>query len=138
MALSGYARAKVRERDGGICALCGADCEFLERISWVIRRLGSRLAWDPDGLEAMRLLRDAWGFATWTHSWDVRSMWEADHVVPLAEGGTNDLENYRTLCIPCHREQTRLLAGRLAVARRGDNGRDNGVDKPVDNRERSG
>lgn len=28
---------------------------------------------------------------------------EVDHIVPLAAGGTNELANLRTLCVPCHR-----------------------------------
>lgn len=72
MALSTYARIKVRARDHGVCEACGS----------------------------------------------VGGEWEADHRVPLAEGGTNDLSNYRTLCIPCHRAATRELAARMARARR--------------------
>jgi len=32
---------------------------------------------------------------------------ECDHVVPLTEGGTNDLDNLRTLCRDCHIAETR-------------------------------
>jgi 5-methylcytosine-specific restriction endonuclease McrA len=34
------------------------------------------------------------------------SGWEADHIIPLSEGGTNDLENFRTLCVDCHKDLT--------------------------------
>lgn len=45
--------------------------------------------------------------------------WEADHIVPVVEGGGQcGLENYRTLCLACHREQTAALAARRAAARR--------------------
>lgn len=44
--------------------------------------------------------------------------WDADHVVPIAEGGALALSNLRTLCQPCHRQVTRELAVRLAAARR--------------------
>lgn len=30
-----------------------------------------------------------------------------DHFIPLARGGTNDLENLWTLCQPCHDKKTR-------------------------------
>jgi 5-methylcytosine-specific restriction protein A len=40
--------------------------------------------------------------------------WEMDHRIPLAEGGSNKLDNLRTLCIPCHRKATAELAGRRA------------------------
>ena len=34
--------------------------------------------------------------------------WEADHIVPVAEGGgESDLSNFQTLCVPCHAEKTK-------------------------------
>jgi len=40
--------------------------------------------------------------------------WQADHINPVAEGGGEcGLENYRTLCVPCHRDVTRQLMSRL-------------------------
>lgn len=45
--------------------------------------------------------------------------WEADHIVPVVEGGgLCGLENYRTLCLACHRAETAALAARRALARR--------------------
>lgn len=32
---------------------------------------------------------------------------EVDHVVPLSEGGTNNLDNLQCICRSCHREKTR-------------------------------
>lgn len=113
MALSTYARSKVWARDKGVCALCGADAGLAQRIMRRLRWKYERTSSDND---ARKALCEAWGASVW--SWDP-TLWEADHVVPLAEGGTNDLSNYRTLCIPCHKDQTRALAGRLAAARRG-------------------
>lgn len=31
-----------------------------------------------------------------------KSWWEADHILPVVEGGDSNLENLRTLCHPCH------------------------------------
>lgn len=31
---------------------------------------------------------------------------EVDHVVPIADGGTEDESNLQGLCIPCHREKS--------------------------------
>lgn len=40
--------------------------------------------------------------------------WEADHRVPVAEGGADlGLENLRTLCRPCHARETSALRRRL-------------------------
>lgn len=38
--------------------------------------------------------------------------WEADHIVPVIEGGTNELANLRTLCMRCHRAETAKLRRR--------------------------
>jgi 5-methylcytosine-specific restriction endonuclease McrA len=47
------------------------------------------------------------------------SLWEADHIVPVAEGGGGcGPDGYRTLCLRCHRSETAKLAGRLAAKRR--------------------
>lgn len=54
------------------------------------------------------------GFTDPTRSW-----WEADHIVPVSEGGGGcGPEGYRTLCLPCHRRETAKLAARLAAKRR--------------------
>jgi 5-methylcytosine-specific restriction endonuclease McrA len=50
------------------------------------------------------------------------AQWEADHVIPLAEGGEHVAGNLRTLCRPCHVAETRALRKRLALARRGSAG----------------
>ena len=45
------------------------------------------------------------------------SAWEADHVVPVGEGGCG-LQGYRTLCRPCHVRVTADLRTRLATKAR--------------------
>jgi 5-methylcytosine-specific restriction endonuclease McrA len=46
------------------------------------------------------------------------SLWDADHVVPVAEGGGEcDLSNMRTLCLKCHRRVTMELRERLRELR---------------------
>lgn len=58
------------------------------------------------------------------HVWTERtkmttSLWEADHVLPVAEGGgACGLDGFRTLCMICHRKETAALAKRRAAARR--------------------
>lgn len=47
------------------------------------------------------------------------SGWDADHIIPVIEGGgLCGLENYRTLCHPCHKKETAALAARRTQARR--------------------
>lgn len=55
----------------------------------------------------------------WSHGKAVRRIyWEADHILPLVEGGTHDLSNIRTVCVPCHTTLTKDLASRRAMARK--------------------
>ena len=54
------------------------------------------------------------GFPDVTRRW-----WEADHIVPVIEGGGGcGPEGYRTLCVPCHKAETAKLAARRAQKRR--------------------
>jgi 5-methylcytosine-specific restriction endonuclease McrA len=47
-----------------------------------------------------------------------RSLWEADHIIPVIEGGGEcDLDNIRTLCLRCHRKATAALRARLRQAK---------------------
>ena len=46
-----------------------------------------------------------------------RDWWEADHILPRIMGGDNSLENLRTLCVPCHKHETRALASKRAAER---------------------
>ncbi len=43
-----------------------------------------------------------------------RIKWEADHIVPLVEGGEHKAANLRTLCRHCHKAATRALRARMA------------------------
>ena len=96
----GYLREQVFQRDQGICALCRIDTRaaYLE-----LKR--SR------GAHRTRLL------ARWKLKRISRkSLWDADHIVPVAEGGGEcDVSNLRTLCLDCHRGQTLALLERLAT-----------------------
>lgn len=98
-------RHQVRRRDNGICASCAVDCLEVERE---IRRA------TPERLAELRAA--GWRFEG---GWSARySQWEADHIVPLAEGGSMEIENLRTLCVPCHKRETAALARRRAESRR--------------------
>src|ERR1700761_3348435 len=94
----GYLREKVFARDKGVCAGCGCDTVAL-RLHFLKLDYKARY----------RFLRE----------WDLkegfrRSLWDADHIIPVAEGGGEcDLKNMRTLCLKCHRAVTALLRARL-------------------------
>jgi 5-methylcytosine-specific restriction endonuclease McrA len=92
----GYLRAQVFARDRGVCALCGLDTEVLRKDK---RKLD---------YTARKRFEKEWGRR--------RSLWDADHIVPVAEGGGEcNLTNMRTLCLQCHREVTAALHQRLAA-----------------------
>lgn len=98
----GYLREQVLLRDRGICASCGVDTIAAARKLRYARGAGRQL-----------LLRH-WGIRNRTR----KSLWDADHILPVAEGGGEcDLENIRTLCLPCHRTETNRLRERLRLAR---------------------
>lgn len=92
----------MKKRDKGICRLCGLNVVKAHR-EWTRAK--------PPASD--RAARKAWRSA--------RPRWEADHIVPVADGGGEcGLENYRLLCRPCHLQVTlqwraqRVLGRRLA------------------------
>jgi 5-methylcytosine-specific restriction endonuclease McrA len=87
-----YLRECVLRRDRGICALCGIDT-----IAW--RRSVLRLPHirRTSELAELRIIKGR------------KSWWEADHILPVVEGGDSNLENIRTLCVICHRGVTAEL-----------------------------
>jgi len=101
-----YLRAQVFLRDQGICARCTVDAVWAYTV---LRR--------ARGARRQRLLA-LWGLSTLKRS----SLWDADHIVPVVEGGgVCDLSNLRTLCVHCHRVVTRDLRVRRGKARPGLN-----------------
>ena len=99
----GYLRDQVFARDGGRCAICAADTvaifAALKRSRGSAREAGLRVY----GLPSIKARR---------------SLWDADHILPVAEGGGQcDLDNLRTLCLLCHREETAQLLVRLRASR---------------------
>src|SRR5258706_1314659 len=98
-----YLRAQVLRRDRGVCSLCATDTL---KLSGALRRLnwrGRKRRCAALGIPMHR----------------IRSLWDADHIVPVAEGGGEcDLRNLRTLCIPCHRRVTEELRVRLKVRKK--------------------
>lgn len=122
-ASAAHVRQKVHARDRGVCAKCGLDTDELRRLA----RLAARK------LARWRRRHRAPGNGSWIGSvplntpqhgrvtvWLDRTLWEADHIVPVAEGGgACGLDNYRTLCIWCHPRETGQLRRRLNRRKRG-------------------
>lgn len=128
----GIDRLAVFTRDLGACALCGVSTvrlmKGIERLPssvWHMQNAGrvvygrrdKHTAEHPMGamlgrhrLRALVLLGRLWGVVLHIGV----QLWEADHIVPIAEGGSDDLENLRTLCLKCHRVESIALRARLA------------------------
>ncbi len=105
---SNYLRRRVYQRDHGICTACGCDTEQTHGVFWqALGHLQGLVGFRADSLwyDLVKLA----GFTPQRASW-----WEADHTHPLSEGGADTLENLRTLCLPCHRQETKRLRKRLA------------------------
>lgn len=49
-----------------------------------------------------------------------RCLWEAHHIIPVSEGGGMcGLDNFETVCLRCHKLETKALHGRLKQKRTG-------------------
>lgn len=129
-----YARRKVLGRDGGVCALCGLDTGRVTRILKLLRaRARTDRSWAEQWSHEKPFTSAATDRARWMRAvawltergyhmpgpWHLPHLWEADHVVPVAEGGgATGLENLRTLCRKCHARESGLLRRRLNAAKR--------------------
>lgn len=107
----GYVRNNIFKRDHGVCSVCGVDtvaihneiCKLFRQY-WSISSHNAFLRWL--GIPRSRLFG---------------SLWDADHIVPVVEGGgCCGLENFRTLCIPCHKAATAALRRRLKEQRQSE------------------
>lgn len=106
----GVARVHVARRDKGVCSRCGLDTVALERaldrlrsavIGWRLRPW-ARVEWRDAIVRAVDD-RYRWAVGRVFLCHGVTHLWEADHVHPVAKGGgLCGLDNYQTLCIPCH------------------------------------
>lgn len=82
---------EFRERGAIACVDCGTVCEKApKRESW--REVGA--------------------------AGQVLERWDADHEIPLVDGGEHVLENLRSRCVPCHREKTAREAAERSRRRR--------------------
>ena len=102
----GSARHFVRLRDKKVCAACGFDTKTLTQ--WKHK--------DKTPAEYKAMVEEL-GFPN--RPWGRYSFWDMDHVIPVTEGGGMcGLEGLQTLCVPCHKAETKELAGRRAQERK--------------------
>lgn len=127
-----YARHRTYERDKGVCAICGLDTNMVGSVLGYLQGSAKRgrdgkyyyIAPDWYGNSERRLWHGEWRqwlFDTLEITVGGHGhLWEADHIVPVAEGGGScGLDNIRTLCVGCHKAETRKLHGRLKHKRKG-------------------
>lgn len=120
----GYVRDEIFARDLGVCAACRIDTDALAKR---IKQLSHVFHYGPADkrIQAMADWETLKIEKPWTlgkrsiYSGRLPSLWQADHIVPVCEGGGEcGLEGYRTLCTPCHAKETKALAARRAAAKR--------------------
>lgn len=111
---SDFLRFKVYARDHGVCAGCTQDCDDLERQVWgfstmqkMPRRKQHRDAITRHHRERAEMSKELikLGFMRLVSNHPV-TLWEADHIEPLVDGGGFGLDNVQTLCQACHIEKT--------------------------------
>lgn len=102
----------VQKRDRGVCAGCGLDTMALHRRIMDLK--GNR--------EAQATVLVASGFRLTDLRFKrrgLRPLWQADHTIPVIEGGGGvSWTALRTLCLICHREETRQLMIRRRAMRK--------------------
>lgn len=116
-----YIRMRVFERDTGICAECEINCNQLERrvygYSSMVKKIYRTEIPMRDYAErkAMAIQLREFGFDARV---TITTLWDADHIVALDEGGSFLLDNLQTLCHPCHKKKTAEQVGRKGKLRR--------------------
>ena len=116
---SSYARDQVFKRDKGICCGCDLDTEALKR-----EYLEQREALVREATQDLDERYERLGVKLKLQKFRPRNLatehlWEMDHIIPVVEGGgACGLDNLRTLCLSCHKEESAKLAKRLAEKRR--------------------
>lgn len=138
-----YQAHLLLERDAGVCAICGINADIVaaeyrqkkvvlqkkEYASYYIgidRHGNPTYCWAYHAREDIEKLNKEYKEQGW-HPQNYSRWWQIDHILPVAEGGGPDewprerdyLENLRTLCIPCHKKETRALRARLKEKKNG-------------------
>lgn len=102
-------RTCVLKRDKSICSKCNLDCKaFQKKLQHLYTNDKAEYEKECKGLKVS--LTRLYG-----------TLWDADHIVPVCEGGGEcGLDNVRTLCLWCHRQETNELLGKRAKDRNSD------------------
>jgi 5-methylcytosine-specific restriction endonuclease McrA len=118
-----HVRRLLFKKEQGICQQCQLDTEALKKQAHQVAMEQRRVP-----LSERHWWRHAYSFTKVVLEVTIhgqqeiplsRTLWEADHIVPVVEGGgACGLENYRTLCYWCHKLVTKAMHARRALERR--------------------
>lgn len=126
---SQHVRRLVFQRDRGICAICGTDCRALEKylrqlhyLRKLVRQcLRPNSATVKEAKESIIQIEQELSSRDFPIKGVRKSLWDADHILEVSEGGgLCGLENFQTLCIPCHTRKTTRKHREQAQQRRVD------------------
>ena len=103
-----YMRQFVYQRDLGLCAICREDTRYqkikVEDLEKRYRVYGDKTPYF-DYLKKLNI----------TEFESKKSIWHADHILPVSMGGgETGLDNIRTLCVKCHKAETKKLPSKAA------------------------
>jgi 5-methylcytosine-specific restriction protein A len=102
-----YLRLHIYKRDSGICAICKTDTRY-QKIDIENLKRKSYLVGTPESEnEELQLYLKSIKI---TLKESEKSLWHADHIIPVSKGGGESaVTNIRTLCIRCHKMETKKL-----------------------------
>ena len=96
-----YLRTCVYKRDKGICKMCGIDTKDIAKKAILLEEQ-ERIDFLKE--HSISIKRKIW---IKKHG---GGLWDADHIIPVKNGGGQcGLDNLRTLCIKCHKNETKIL-----------------------------
>lgn len=131
-----HVRKELEKRDKGVCQKCGTDTAAMKALLKSLRQLGwdyglcHLASWLGKPIVSKAKIWKPWSyracqcvFCIAIREAEHLARWEADHSLPVIEGGGQcDLDGYRTLCVPCHKQETAKLAARRAQQRKQSKG----------------
>lgn len=131
---SGIAAARwtLRARTGKGCCWCGEAIVLFDPFDHRRRQRTRHRGDEHEVGDGRNCHREFMGSYHWTarqlvearadpcciYCGEVTDKWEADHCVPLEDGGGHDPTNIVRACIPCHRRKTAAEARARAARRR--------------------
>ena len=96
-----YIRDCLYKRDKGICAICSIDTKKIAKEALKLE--------NDERKEYLKEYRITMKRKIWIRKHG-GGLWDADHIIPVVNGGGQcGMDNLRTLCIKCHKEETKKI-----------------------------